>query len=98
MVAGGIPSQVAQLTGEPWGLPIEEASRVSFRQYQTVYLHPRDKRGRVVPQYVDEKPADEKAMFTDAMTRRGLPHYRIADLWREHCRRSAEAMKRRRRG
>jgi hypothetical protein len=98
MVAGGIPAQISQLTGEPWCLSVEEASRVSFRQYQNVYMHERDKRGNVVPQYLDEKPADEKTVFEDAMTRRGLPHYRIAELWREQCRKRAETMKRRRRG
>jgi hypothetical protein len=98
MVAGGIPAQIAQLVGEPWCLTIEGASRVSFRQYQEVYLHPRDKQGRVEPQYANEKPADEKTVFEDAMTRRGLPHYRIAELWRERCRKQSESLKRRRRG
>ncbi len=63
----------------PW-----EVGRLTPYQFRHVYGRPRDKEGRLAP--VDGAGAGEakvREAFVRAWRRRGLPPWRIAELWEE---------------
>lgn len=79
----------AILAGEPWGLRPWEVGRLTAYQVAHVYFAERDSRGQVVRK--DAAGAggglkSDEERFREVWFRRGLPDWRIRQLWEARLR------------
>ncbi len=76
---------LAVLCGEPWCYSPQEAGKLTYYQIGRILYSERDERGRVqVRPKAESQSAEER--FARAWSKRGLPRWRIAELWRERLR------------
>jgi hypothetical protein len=81
---------LASLCGEPWCYTPAEAGRLTYYQIGRILYAEHDDKGQLIIRPKTEALSSAER-FTRAWLKRGLPRWRIAELWQDHLRQAAEA-------
>jgi hypothetical protein len=81
---------LAVLCGEPWCYTPGQAGRLTYYQIGRILYAERDDKGQLVIRPRAETLSAEER-FARTWMNRGSPRWRIAELWQEELRKSAEA-------